>query len=167
MNTLFRKAAVVVALAGLVMFSQTLSATPGGGVRTRLYTAVSSSANISADSIAGKFLMLMFGKDKEPINILNIHSMWQPGAFSGWHTHPGPGIVIVEQGTLTIEEVAGCYVDYPQGSVLLEGGPDHIHNALNRTSAPVVLGFYFFLPAADPPGSNFAIDEPVQYGQCK
>jgi len=31
-------------------------------------------------------------------------------------------------GTLTTEETEGCFIDYPQGSVLFEGGPGHIHN---------------------------------------
>src|SRR4051812_41223875 len=25
----------------------------------------------------------------------------QPGGYTGWHTHPGPLLVVVEQGTLT------------------------------------------------------------------
>jgi len=117
--------------------------------------------------MAGKLLLLEFGSDKDPVNILNAHATFAPGAFSGWHTHAGPGIVIVEQGTLTIEQTVGCFVDYPQGSVLFEGGPDHIHNASNRTSTPVVIDSYFFLPAFAPPGANSRIDEPAQYGNCQ
>jgi hypothetical protein len=127
---------------------------------------VSGNANIKAHAIAGELLLLDFGNDKAPINILNVHQTFAPGGYSGWHTHAGPGIVIVEQGTLTIEEKAGCFVDYPQGSVLFEGGPGHIHNALNRTGTPVILDAYFFLPVFDPPGANSRIDEPVQYGEC-
>lgn len=117
--------------------------------------------------MAGKLLLLDFGSDQAPINILNVHQTFAPGGYSGWHTHAGPGIVIVEQGTITIEETAGCYVDYPQGSVLFEGGPGHIHNASNRTGTPVILDAYFFLPEFDPPGANSRIDEPVQYGDCR
>jgi quercetin dioxygenase-like cupin family protein len=109
---------------------------------------------------------LTFDSDKAPINILNVHQTFAPGGFSGWHTHGGPGIVIVEQGTITIEETEGCFVDYPQGSVLFEGGPGHIHNASNRTDTPVILDAYFFLPAFNPPGGNSRVDEPVQTGNC-
>jgi len=161
-----RKAAVGFAFIALVMaLSQTLSATPGSGV-TPSYKVVSSNANIGVNSMAGKLLLLEFGDDRAPINVLNVHQTFAPGGYSGWHTHAGPGIVIVEQGTITIEEFAGCYVDYPQGSVLFEGGPDHIHNASNRTSTHVILDAYFFLPAFNPPGGNSRIDEPVQYGRC-
>ncbi len=27
---------------------------------------------------------------------------WQPGGSTGWHTHPGPSLVIVTQGSLTV-----------------------------------------------------------------
>ncbi len=72
----------------------------------------------------------------------------------------------MEQGTISIEETEGCFVDYPQGSVLFEGGPGHIHNATNRTASPVIVDAYFFLPAFDPPGANSRVDEPVQTGPC-
>lgn len=140
-------------------------ATPGSGV-TPSYKVVSSNADIKVRTLGSDFLLLDFDNDKAPINILNVHQTFAPGAYSGWHTHGGPGIVIVEQGTLTTEEKAGCFVDYPQGSVLFEGGPGHIHNALNRTGTPVILDAYFFLPAFTPPGDNSRVDEPIQYGNC-
>ena len=158
------------ALAGITAVvlacSAHVSATPGSGV-TPSYKVVSSNADINVQTMAGKLLLLEFGSDKDPINILNVHQTFAPGGFSGWHTHAGPGIVIVEQGTITIEQTAGCFVDYPQGSVLFEGGPGHIHNASNRTTTPVILDAYFFLPAFTPPGGNSRIDEPVQYGDCQ
>jgi len=166
MNISIRKGATAFALVGIAMSAEIGWATPGSGV-TPSYKVVSGRVDINAQSMAGKLLLLEFGSDRGPINILNVHQTFAPGGYSGWHTHAGPGIVIVEQGTITIEETLGCYVDYPQGSVLFEGGPDHIHNASNRTLIPVILDAYFFLPAFDPPGGNSRIDKPVQYGSCK
>ena len=158
-----RFAIVVIAFAA----SGPVSATPGSGV-TPSYKVVSSNVGISTQVVGGPAggVLLLFGKDRGPTNILNVHQTFAPGAFSGWHTHAGPGFVIVEQGTITIENTVGCFVDYPRGSVLFEGGPGHIHNASNRTNAPVILDAYFFLPAFDPPGGNSRIDEPEQYGDC-
>jgi hypothetical protein len=153
------------ALTGILVCTDRTMATPGNGV-TPSYKVVSGNANIDVHSIAGDLLLLNFGNGRAPINILNVHQTFAPGGYSGWHTHGGPGIVIVEQGTITIEERAGCFVDYPQGSVLFEGGPGHIHNASNRTDTPVILDAFFFLPANIPPGGNSRIDEPVQYGDC-
>ena len=109
----------------VMLVGNTMLATPGFGV-TPSGKVVSSNADISVQTAAGKILILIFGSEKaagEPINILNVHQTFAPGGYSGWHTHAGPGIVIVEQGTITIEETAGCFVDYPQGSVLFHRGP--------------------------------------------
>ena len=153
--------ALVLILAG----SGTVMATPGAGV-TPSYKVVSSNANIFVQSL-GNLLKVRFNSSKAPINILNVHQTFAPGGFSGWHTHAGPGIVIVERGTITIEETEGCFVNYPEGSVLFEGGPQHIHNALNFTSEPVILDAYFFLPAFDPAGANSRIDASPQIGPCE
>jgi quercetin dioxygenase-like cupin family protein len=152
----------------VMLVGNTMLATPGFGV-TPSGKVVSSNADISVQTAAGKILILIFGSEKaagEPINILNVHQTFAPGGYSGWHTHAGPGIVIVEQGTITIEETEGCFVDYPQGSVLFHRGPGHIQNLSNRTTTPVILDTYFFLPAFDPPGANLRVDEPVQTGPC-
>ena len=159
-----RKVILALACSLVLLAGGTSLATPGSGV-TPTYKVVSSNADIFVEAI-GNRLKLRFGSNKAPINILNVHQVFAPGAFSGWHTHAGPGIVIVEQGTITTEETEGCFVDYPQGSVLFEGGPGHIHNALNRTDTPVILDAYFFLPAFVPPGANSRVDEPVQTGPC-
>jgi quercetin dioxygenase-like cupin family protein len=159
-----RKLAFALAFGSVLFVGGSSLATQGSGV-TPMYKVVSSNADIFVQTV-GNRLKLRFGSKKASINILNVHQVFAPGAFSGWHTHSGPGIVIVEQGTLTTEETEGCFVDYPQGSVLFEGGPGHIHNALNRTNTPVILDAYFFLPAFVPPGGNSRVDEPVQTGPC-
>jgi quercetin dioxygenase-like cupin family protein len=139
-------------------------ATPGSGV-TPSYKVVSAAVNIHVQTMANKLLLLDVGSDRAPVNILNVHQTFAPGGYSGWHTHSGPGFVIVEQGTITIETTVGCFVDYPQGSALFEV-PGNIHNASNRSGTPAVLDAYFFLPAFDPPGANSRVDEPPQYGSC-
>jgi quercetin dioxygenase-like cupin family protein len=167
MRTQLRRPFVVTLAAALLGATALVSATPGSGV-TPSYKVVSSNVGIATQVVGGPHggLLLLLGKDQDLVNILNVHQTFAPGGYSGWHTHAGPGLVIVEQGTITIETTVGCFTDYPQGSVLFEGGPGHIHNALNRTSTPVILDAYFFLPAFDPPGGNSRIDEPEQYGDC-
>src|SRR6266567_9014907 len=93
----------------VMLVGNTMLATDGSGV-TPSGKVVSSNADISVQTAAGKILILIFGSEKaagEPINILNVHQTFAPGGYSGWHTHAGPGIVIVEQGTITIEETEG------------------------------------------------------------
>ncbi len=40
----------------------------------------------------------------QPIDVATQIVMFQPGAFSGWHTHPGPVLFTVRTGTLTVYE---------------------------------------------------------------
>ncbi len=167
MRMSLRQPFVLTLAAALMGATALVSATPGSGVRPS-NRVVSSNVGIATHVVGSPDggLLLLLGKEKDLVNILNVHQTFAPGGYSGWHTHAGPGLVIVEQGTITIETKVGCFADYPQGSVLFEGGPGHIHNALNRTSIPVILDAYFFLPAFDPPGGNSRIDEPEQYGDC-
>jgi quercetin dioxygenase-like cupin family protein len=144
--------AVVAAVAAATAF-----ATPGSGFITR---------EVVARGTLGPHFKIKLQDSSSPGDVVVQHFVLAPGGYSGWHTHAGPGIVIVEQGTITIEETEGCFVDYPQGSVLFHRGPGHIQNLSNRTTTPVILDTYFFLPAFDPPGANLRVDEPVQTGPC-
>ena len=159
-----KRVGLAIALACVSASSGSVLATPGSGV-TLSNKVVSAAVAIEARTMANKLLLLEVGSDRAPVNIENVHQTFAPGGYSGWHSHPGPGFVIVEQGTITIETTVGCFVDYPQGSVLF-ALPGNILNASNRTSAPAVLDGYFFLPSFDPPGANFRVDEPAQSGSC-
>jgi quercetin dioxygenase-like cupin family protein len=142
------------------------SATPGSGV-TKSDTSISGNLNINlVKSDANNLLLLQFPNDNAPINIVNQDVTIAPGGYTGWHSHGGPGIVVVVQGTLSEEKTLGCFEDYPQGSWLFEAGPSEIHNVVNRTGSPVIFHATIFLPAFVPPGGNARIDQPVQYGPC-
>ena len=40
----------------------------------------------------------------QPIDVATQIVTFQPGGFSGWHTHPGPVFFTVRTGTLTVYE---------------------------------------------------------------
>src|SRR5260370_27834175 len=40
----------------------------------------------------------------QPIDVATQVVTFQPGGFSGWHTHPGPVFFTVHTGTLTVYE---------------------------------------------------------------
>jgi quercetin dioxygenase-like cupin family protein len=159
------KSAVSASQRAAVLAAEREPETAASGVTTTGTAVVSSDANILAVP-GGNKLALTFDDAKAPIDILQVHKTFAPGGFSGWHTHAGPGVFVVEQGTLTIEKPQGCFVDYPQGSVVFEGGPTKIHNALNRTATPVTIDTIFFLPKFNPAGGNSRIDEPPLTGAC-
>ena len=82
-----------------------------------------------------------------------------PGGQSGWHSHPGGAIVVVQQGTATVYRAHGshCRVStYSAGQAFIER-PHEVIDVLNATSAPYVLFVTF--PRV-PPGVSPRTDEP-------
>jgi len=88
----------------------------------------------------------------ESTDIALVRATVQPGASTGWHTHKGQSMVLVEAGVLTSQEArhrkcltktfaAGKGFEHPEGA----------HNFINN--GPGVLVFYvtYFLPAGAAP----------------
>ena len=71
-----------------------------------------------------------------------------PAGFSGWHSHPGTVVLVVQSGEFTLfsERVKGgnCTVPtYSAGQVYLEQPGDE-ENAVNHGTVPAVLAVTFF-----------------------
>ena len=85
-----------------------------------------------------------------------VENIIQPGGTFGWHTHPGPSLVIVKAGTLSAYHSADCTTpeDFgpasPLGSTFVDQGHD-LHMVRNN-SATVVADVYVisFVPAGFP-----------------
>jgi quercetin dioxygenase-like cupin family protein len=60
----------------------------------------------------------------------------QPGAQTGWHTHPVPLFGYILEGELTVDYGAKGKRTYRKGDGLLEA-MDHAHNGRNTGSQPV------------------------------
>lgn len=89
-----------------------------------------------------------------------IENILAPGATFGWHSHPGPSLVTVKSGTLSVYH-ADCTPELygpgsPNGSTFVDQGHD-LHMVRNN-SATVVADVYVvsFVPA----GFARRIDEP-------
>jgi quercetin dioxygenase-like cupin family protein len=68
-----------------------------------------------------------------------------PGGSFGWHSHPGPVLVAVSQGTLAVYEVHGSHcrrTTVGAGDAFVEDGGD-VHLARNEGSTPVELNAIF------------------------
>ena len=74
-----------------------------------------------------------------------------PGSYSGWHTHPGPVILVIRTGTLTVYDASdpNCLPRvYPAGTAFFEGTTPH--NVRNEGTVAVEYGTVFFVPAGGP-----------------
>ena len=76
----------------------------------------------------------------------------QPGGYSGWHSHPGPGLVAVKAGVVAIysgddETCAPKYV--AAGSAFVEEA-GHVHFVRNEGTVPYEAYATFVLPVGVP-----------------
>jgi quercetin dioxygenase-like cupin family protein len=78
------------------------------------------------------------------------------GGHSGWHAHPGPAVVIVKSGELTIQQAKDCSsTTYTAGQVAIEPA-GHVHIARNTGTTTLELWITFL---DVPVGAGARIDE--------
>jgi hypothetical protein len=89
--------------------------------------------------------------------------VFQAGAQSGWHSHPGPVFIQVVSGTMTFyesDDPTCTPVVRTAGQGFLDTG-DHAHIARNETASPATNVVTYFAP----PGAALRIDAPAP-GNC-
>jgi hypothetical protein len=82
-----------------------------------------------------------------------------PGGHTGWHTHPGPAVVLIKSGTLTLYslEKTGCVPRiYSAGQAFVDSGQGHMHLAANLSFIENVELWVTFFDV--PPGGAFRLD---------
>jgi quercetin dioxygenase-like cupin family protein len=82
-----------------------------------------------------------------------------PGGSSGWHSHPGGAIVVVQQGSLTVYRSVGSQCQtttYTAGQAFVER-PGEVNDVLNTGTVPYALFVTF--PRV-PQGESARTDEP-------
>jgi quercetin dioxygenase-like cupin family protein len=61
--------------------------------------------------------------------------VFQPGGQTGWHTHPGPSLITVVEGTLTVYHDDCTFTTYSAGESFTDIGCGDLHNVRNETGA--------------------------------
>ena len=155
--------AVVTALTGAVL------ATPGAGVLSATVVA----RGTFADPTDIKFKVDTAGQ--EVIHVLDAQQTVVqqitigPGGHTGWHSHPGPVVVVVTAGTLTFyssEDPACTPRTYAAGAAFIDHGQGHVHIARNEsTTENLELWATYFDVPPPPPANSFRIDAPPP-GNC-
>ena len=83
-----------------------------------------------------------------------------PGS-TGWHSHPGPVVVIIKSGTMTFYEEDCTTRTYEAGDAFIDEGGGHTHLARNEGTQDLVLWATYF---GIPPGSAYRLDRPQPSG---
>ena len=91
-------------------------------------------------------------KSKDNTDILVTSLAVAPGGHSGWHYHPGPVLVIVKTGTMTVydgNDPSCTGKSHPAGTVFIEEG-GVVHIARNEGTVEATMVPTAFLPAGAP-----------------
>lgn len=171
-----KRTATVIALAALApLLAGVALATPPSGLTSELL----------ARSAAGEFRIHdeSMGLDlhaRSATDAALVRATLAPGGSTGWHGHPGPSIVVVKTGTLTMYEPGGrhdhagddhhayrarqgkrCSVHaFGPGQAFVH--PEHVHNFVNHTSAPAEFYVVYLVPAGATPLLNDVATPPSE-----
>jgi quercetin dioxygenase-like cupin family protein len=85
----------------------------------------------------------------DPSRTVTARFTIQPGARFPWHSHAGPVVVNVVQGTLVFVETDCTERAYPMATAFVDAGHGHVHSAYNPTAGEtVIVATFFESPAA-------------------
>jgi quercetin dioxygenase-like cupin family protein len=159
-----------VTLAVMAVFGAALTtgvlATPGSGVLSA--TVVARAAFVDPTDIKFKIdsgsekVILAPGAQDTVMQQIVIG----PGGHTGWHSHPGPVVVLIKAGALTIysgDDPSCTPRTYTAGQAFVDSGQGHVHIArnLSTTENLELWATYFDVPV----GGAFRIDVPNP-GNC-
>ena len=81
-----------------------------------------------------------------------IRNTWPVGAHSGWHTHPGPSLITVISGELTVYEADTCTTPtvYHAGESFTDLGCGDVHLVRNEGTVCALNVVVQIIPAGQP-----------------
>ena len=105
-------------------------------------------------------------KTKGPVEVAVQRIVAIPGATFGWHSHPGPTLVTILSGTLTLYHYEDCAngIDYGPGTSF-SNLPWEFHLARNNGATDLVVYASYFVPLESPPVA-LRIDQPSPGDDC-
>jgi quercetin dioxygenase-like cupin family protein len=137
-------------------------ATPGTGfVAAQQWKGVFGEMDLHTVNMPGHQIKL---KTKGISDVYVTRNAVAVGGQSGWHTHPGPSLIIVTVGEITAYDASDptCTPKrYKVGDGFVDPGDGHVHLLRNETDAPAETVAVQFLPTT----ATRRIDAPAA-GNC-
>ena len=147
-----KRVAPVLAIVAVLSVGAIAMATPPSGQHptTPVVARLTDSLHVNTDRI--KF------QTKEPTDVATFSVTYDAGGYSGWHTHPGILIVLVQSGAV-VRQVGCTSRTYSAGEAFIESDAQPAGQVRNASSGtPAVLSVTQVVPAgstrrveADPP----------------
>ncbi|MEP6569532.1 MAG: cupin domain-containing protein [Acidobacteriota bacterium] len=146
-------AAVATAVVGAALV------TPGSGVVSAPVVARASfadSTDLKFKVTTGQGQQVILAPDARETVMQQI--IIAPGGHTGWHSHPGPVVVLVKSGALTFyagDDPTCTGRTYAAGQAFVDSGQGHVHIARNEGGENLELWATYF---DVPPGGAFRIN---------
>src|SRR5262245_53719834 len=106
-----------------------------------------------ADASNNKFWKVEL-ESEQPIDVATQVVTFQPGGYSGWHTHPGPVFFTVRAGTLTVyegDDPTCTAMVFSAGTGAVEAGThSHLHMVRNETGSVAEALVTYMVPVGTP-----------------
>ena len=150
---------VILGLATALGWTGFASATPANGFASDVAKASFDSLHIVYTQTP-KIRLLV----NDPADYYTVTNTVIPGGYSGWHTHPGPSVVVVKTGVATVYDGDDptCTPEiYPAGTGFIDPGDGHVHMVRNEGADTLVTQAFQIIPA----GGTRRIDAPSP-GTC-
>ena len=154
MQTRF-KLLFLIAVVGVSAYGGTVLATPGSGVTSTLF-AVGAFEELEAKALSSDWQARISTKGATDVHVLE--NRIAPNGTFGWHSHPGPSIVVVKSGALTLyhgDDPTCTGQIVPAGSGFVDDGGD-VHVVRNEGSVDAVV----YVTSLVPHGATRRTDEP-------
>lgn len=141
--------ATIIATAG-----SALATPPDGFTSTTTAKGQFAQFNVSNYFISDKGkLWLSTLKTKGKSDGYFLSNVWAPGGTTGWHSHPGPTLIIVTAGTITHydgDDPSCTPHVYTTGMTFVDRGGSHVHNVRNEGDVEADAIAFRLVPAGQP-----------------
>jgi quercetin dioxygenase-like cupin family protein len=104
-------------------------------------------------------------KTKAPIDVVDQTIVLEAGGHTGWHSHPGPALVVVKTGTFTLydgDDPSCTPQVFTAGQAFVDRGGGHAHIGRNESDGVVEVSVTYLLPA----GVGPRVDVTPAPGNC-
>jgi hypothetical protein len=161
--------AALVGVVGVAVYAGNVLATPAGGfTAVQQWKGVFGPIKVKADAFLPHRVTLKTQEDSDVYftrNALDPAPAGQSvGGQSGWHTHPGPSLIVVTVGEVTAydgDDPTCTPKRYREGEGFVDPGDGHVHLLRNERNAPAETVAFQIVPK----GATRRIDAPAP-GNC-
>jgi quercetin dioxygenase-like cupin family protein len=160
-----RATTFLAATAALALIATTATATPASGVVGAVMARADfvDPVDIKLKVTDGRQQVIHAPNARQTV-IQSI--VFSPGGHTGWHSHPGPVVVLVKSGELTLyaNHDGTCETrTYTTGQAFIDRGQGHAHIGVNTAAGTSTELWVTYFDV--PPGAPFRIDAEAS-GNC-